>query len=80
MIWFPQGQSPTGGLGGGTEVVVSVTVTVVVVVVAVVVIFIGGIIIGGNFGGSEIFFCVSKATPSPAPQHQVPFLMVMVVQ
>ena len=33
MIWFPQGQSPTGGLVGALVVVAVVVVVVVVVVV-----------------------------------------------
>ena len=79
---FPHGQSPTGGRGGA-GVVVSVTVVVVVVVVVVI---LGsgeegcGGGVGGICGGSVPFSGLSPCSPEPAPQHQVPFLMVMSVK
>ena len=63
-----------------------VSVTVVVVVVVVVVILgsgeegCGGGVGGISGGGVTFLPPVSRFSPEPAPQHQVPFLMVMSVK
>ena len=84
LIWLPHGQSPTGGLGGAGVVVVTVTVVVVLVVVVVVVVVGSGKEGGGGGsagGGAVPFFVSSEFRPScPAPQHQVPFRMVILVK